>query len=279
MTSRSETAAGSIRQAFDLAVSFVLAVIVLRAFVMEGYLISTGSMAPGLRGFHRQVKCPSCHYEFGFGVAFDDSVTHGAGSLREPEGPRRLATCPLCSQHGIDVAAIPTSHGDQLLVNKHVYDLRRPERWETVVFRNPSSPRDAFVKRVVGLPGESIQIVNGDVIIDGKRVRKALARQLDMRIPVSDLQFSAASENWQMPWDADAEWEFRDQEFRLRSAHPEGAGRQGPDRRVPRQWARPVAAARRGPGSGRGGAGRRWSRRHAAHSRGRWWQAHVAARC
>jgi len=223
MTSRSETAAGSIRQAFDLAVSFVLAVIVLRAFVLEGYLISTGSMAPGLRGFHRQVKCPSCHYEFGFGVAFDDSVTHGAGSLREPEGPRRLATCPLCSQHGIDVAAIPTSHGDQLLVNKHVYDLRRPERWETVVFRNPSSPRDAFVKRVVGLPGESIQIVNGDVIIDGKRVRKALARQLDMRIPVSDLQFSAASENWQMPWDADAEWEFRDQEFRLRSAHPEGA--------------------------------------------------------
>lgn len=223
MKSRSETTAGSIRQAFDLAVSFILAVIVLRAFVLEGYLISTGSMAPGLRGFHRQVTCPSCHYPFAFGVAFDDSVNNGAGGLREPEGPRRLATCPLCSQPGIDVAAIPTSHGDQLLVNKHVYDLRRPERWETVVFRNPSSPREAFVKRVVGLPGESIQIVNGDVIIDGKRVRKTMSRQLEMRIPVSDLQFAAASENWELPWDPDAEWELANQQFQLRTVRSEGA--------------------------------------------------------
>ncbi len=222
MKSRSETTAGSIRQALDLAVSFILAVIVLRAFVLEGYLISTGSMAPGLRGFHRQVTCPSCHDKFAFGVAFDDSFNQGAGGLREPEGPRRLATCPLCSQPGIDVAAIPTSHGDQLLVNKHVYDLRRPERWETVVFRNPSSPREAFVKRVVGLPGESIQIINGDVIIDGKLARKAMSRQLEMRIPVSDLQFAVASENWQLPWDPDAEWEFTNQQFQLRAARSEG---------------------------------------------------------
>jgi signal peptidase I len=222
MSTRPESAASSIRQAFDLCVCFVLAVILLRAFVLEGYLISTGSMAPGLLGFHRQITCPSCQYPFAFGVAFDDSVSPESGHLREPEGLRRLATCPMCGQQAIDVAEIPTSHGDQLLVNKHVYDLRRPRRWETVVFRNPSSPREAFVKRIVGLPGESIRIINGDVHINGELIRKSLPEQLDLRIPVCDLQYSASSENWQLPWDADAEWQFHNAEFQLRTA-PSGS--------------------------------------------------------
>jgi len=37
-----------LRSAIDLAICFVMAVILLREFVLEGYLISTGSMAPGL---------------------------------------------------------------------------------------------------------------------------------------------------------------------------------------------------------------------------------------
>ena len=44
-----------LRSAIDLAICFVIAVILLRTFILEGYLISTGSMAPGLLGFHRRI--------------------------------------------------------------------------------------------------------------------------------------------------------------------------------------------------------------------------------
>jgi len=194
---------GWLRSAIDLAICFVMAVIMLRCFILEGYLISTGSMAPGLLGFHRRITCPSCEFEFAFGVSFDDSVETGTGTISEPEGPRRYATCPNCGQINIDVSGVPNSHGDQLLVQKHVYDLRKPRRWETVVFRNPASPGEAYVKRVVGLPGERMQIINGDVYIGGAIARKNYQQQQAMRIPVCDLRYLADAEDWQLPWDLD----------------------------------------------------------------------------
>ena len=68
----------------ELSVLFIMAVIVLRGFLLEGYLISTGSMAPGLRGLHKHVACPSCGVEFAFGVTFDESVDGQANSGDEP---------------------------------------------------------------------------------------------------------------------------------------------------------------------------------------------------
>ncbi|MCA9059433.1 MAG: signal peptidase I, partial [Planctomycetaceae bacterium] len=153
-----------VRSLADMIVCFVLAVMLLRGFVLEGYLISTGSMAPRLRGFHKRVVCPSCDYVFAFGTSFDDSV---ADDERPVDDSRSLATCPNCGQPDIRVAAVPISHGDQLLVQKHVYEFRQPRRWEPIVFRNPAQPAEAYVKRVVGLPGEQIQIIDGDVYING----------------------------------------------------------------------------------------------------------------
>ena len=194
------------RSAIDLAICFVMAVILLRTFVLEGYLISTGSMAPGLLGFHRRIQCPSCQFEFAFGVSFDDSVESGPGVIHEPEGARRYATCPNCGQINIDVSGVPNSHGDQLLVQKHVYDLRTPRRWEPVVFHNPASPGEAYVKRVVGLPGDRIRIINGDVYINGEIARKDFAQQQWMRIPVCDIRHLADADDWQVPWELDDLW-------------------------------------------------------------------------
>lgn len=197
---------GSLRQAFDLAVGFVLAVLLLRTFVLEGYLISTGSMAPGLCGFHRRLVCPSCGCVFPFGVAFDASVEGAAGGIREPSGLRRLAVCPNCTQRSIDVRDVPDSHGDQLLVLRHLYDLRPPARWETVVFRNPSAPREAYVKRITGLPGERLRLVNGDVEINGRLAVKPWREQLEMRIPVTDPDYAPTSDEYQLPWELDSSW-------------------------------------------------------------------------
>jgi signal peptidase I len=218
MTQPPDSAIRSCRTAVDLAVAFVVAVMLLRAFVLEGYLISTGSMAPGLCGFHRRVHCPACQYVFAFGVAFDDSTPGQPGTIQEPSGPRRLATCPNCGQSGIDVASLPNNHGDQLLVHKHTYDLRKPRRWETVVFRNPANPAEAFVKRVVGLPTETIRIKAGDVHINGTIARKSLNTQLDLRIPVCSLQLpSEKHPEWQLPWDLDQNWTLQNNTLTLAS--------------------------------------------------------------
>ncbi len=214
-----------LRSAIDLAICFVIAVIMLRAFVLEGYLISTGSMAPGLLGFHRLIKCPSCQYEFAFGVSFDDSVDSTIPVIHEPEGTRRYATCPNCGQINIDVSGVPNSHGDQLLVQKHVYDLRPPRRWETVVFHNPASPGEAYVKRVVGLPGDRIRILNGNVFINGKIARKSFAQQQWMRIPVCNLHNLADADDWQLPWEMDDTWQPANGQLKLQS---EAAGESSP---------------------------------------------------
>ncbi len=195
-----------LRSAADLMLSFIIAVILLRGLVLEGYLISTGSMAPGLLGFHKHIVCPSCQYTFAFGVSFDESVDPDQMANSETDASRRLATCPNCGQVDIDVSDVPVSHGDQLLVQKHVYDFRRPERWETVVFRNPASPGEAYVKRVVGLPGEEIQVVAGDIFINGELTRKDYATQRAMRIGVSDIHHQADSPLWEMPWQMDGDW-------------------------------------------------------------------------
>lgn len=198
----------------ELAICFVIAVIMLRGFILEGYLISTGSMAPGLRGLHKQLHCPSCNYPFAFGVTFDESV----GDIDNEDLSDRFATCPNCGQVNINVADVPAAHGDQLLVHTGVFDFRPPKRWETVVFLNPASPGEAYVKRVIGLPGESIQVINGDLFINRKIARKDLEEQRDMRILVFDLQHRPHQTEWQLPWEVDAGWRFRGGELEFDSA-------------------------------------------------------------
>lgn len=200
-------ATGNLRHAAELSVLFVLIVILLRGFILEGYLISTGSMAPGLRGFHKRIVCPTCHMLFAFGVSFDDSVEPGEGLSSGDDGLRSYATCPNCGQTNINTAQIPNAHGDQLLVQKHVYDFRRPRRWEVVVFRSPQSPGEAFVKRVVGLPGDRLRIYQGDVYVDGTCSRRDFSTQCAMRIPISDFYHLADVEDWQMSWEPDSEWQ------------------------------------------------------------------------
>ena len=53
----------------------------------------------------------------------------------------------------------------------------------------PGEPSQAYVKRVVGLPGESIRIVDGDIFVDGQIVRKSLPEIRAMRILVHDSRF------------------------------------------------------------------------------------------
>ena len=67
---------------------------------------------------------------------------------------------------------LPNFHnGDYLIVNEITYKKRDPKRGEVVVFRLPSNHHRFLIKRVIGLPGETVSIQNGKVSIttkDGK---------------------------------------------------------------------------------------------------------------
>lgn len=54
---------------------------------------------------------------------------------------------------------------EYLIIDELSYRFREPERGEIVVFRYPRDPRQFFIKRVIGLPGETIEINDGGIII------------------------------------------------------------------------------------------------------------------
>ncbi len=56
--------------------------------------------------------------------------------------------------------------GDQVLVNQIAYKIGKPDRFDVVVFRSRSKEEQLYMKRIIGLPGEKIQIQNGNVYIN-----------------------------------------------------------------------------------------------------------------
>lgn len=58
---------------------------------------------------------------------------------------------------------------EEVIINKFVYKLTKPQRGDVIVFQpNGNKNTHSNIKRVVGLPGETIQVKNGMVYIDGK---------------------------------------------------------------------------------------------------------------
>ncbi len=59
---------------------------------------------------------------------------------------------------------------ERILVNKIVYDIGTVQRGDLIVFRYPRDPRKSFIKRVIGLPGDVIEVRRGRVLRNGRRV-------------------------------------------------------------------------------------------------------------
>ncbi len=56
-------------------------------------------------------------------------------------------------------------NGDYLIVDEISYRFREPKRGEVVVFKYPKDTSQRFIKRIIGLPGETVEIKNGKVEI------------------------------------------------------------------------------------------------------------------
>jgi len=59
--------------------------------------------------------------------------------------------------------------GEYLVVDELSYRLREPRRGEVIVFQFPNNPSQFFIKRIVGLPGERVEIEGGRVVIVNDR--------------------------------------------------------------------------------------------------------------
>ena len=57
----------------------------------------------------------------------------------------------------------PSFSGDRILVDKFAYDFVEPRRWDVVVFKYPEEAKTNYIKRLIGLPGETVSIAGGDI--------------------------------------------------------------------------------------------------------------------
>lgn len=64
--------------------------------------------------------------------------------------------------------------GDYLIINEISYRFENPQRGDVVIFKYPLDASQFFIKRVIGLPGETVKIEDGRIFISGKNNEKRI---------------------------------------------------------------------------------------------------------
>jgi signal peptidase I len=147
--------------------------------------LSGNSMAPTLFGEHHEAVCSECGFVNHYVVESYPAAQYYCGR------------CKLA----VPVADFPKRFGDQV---EFVQETNL-NRWDVVLVREPQEPL-RIVKRLVGLPGEVLQIKAGDLWIDGERIERSLDQILQTRI-VLDRQLLSV----QLPKrSSDNGWRFSD---------------------------------------------------------------------
>lgn len=152
---------GDWRETVESIAMAVILALLFRGFVAEAFVIPTGSMAPTLMGRHKDVACPQCGYRYQVGASIEENEGRPTG--------RYVAsvTCPICRYtHGLAPSEHPNEgsfSGDRILVSKFAYDVSEPQRWDVIVFKYPGNAVQNYIKRLVGLPGEKVWIVGGNI--------------------------------------------------------------------------------------------------------------------
>ena len=63
--------------------------------------------------------------------------------------------------------------GDQLIINKFIYHISKPKRNDVIVFEKNGKEHSYYnLKRIIGLPGETVQIIDGEVYINDKKLEE-----------------------------------------------------------------------------------------------------------
>ena len=187
----------AVRETLESLLLALILAFIFRGFVVEAFVIPTGSMATTLLGAHMRLTCQDCAFVFDTTYqtpnTADARVPQATGpvairAVQINDAGQRVARntlvdrdmaifCPNCGykipatvpgDDANDARNIPVHYGDRILVSKYAYLLSEPKRWDVVVFKDPSDLPDYeqnFIKRLVALPRESVLILDGDIYI------------------------------------------------------------------------------------------------------------------
>jgi len=170
---------------------------------------------PNCGRYPSQLLCRSC------GHVYDSRVAARRNGLRNDTGENNQravlpSRCPRCARPLMTGEEMPVANGDRILVLKCIYQFLEPKRWDVIVFKNPPEPTINYIKRLIGLPGESVQIIDGDIYIDGQISRKPPKIQNELFMPVYDNNYQPVRPGdgsfnghlWQQPFRnvGDSKW-------------------------------------------------------------------------
>lgn len=162
------------RELVETVVFVVVLVLVLKLFVVEAFVIPTGSMAETLLGYHKKVECEQCGYKFPLNASEE---VEGRKGIKNPIVGYH---CPNCDYPGrlklneFDSGAgkyyrteLDATSGDRVLVHKFMPIV---DRGSVVVFKFPSDPQvdhvaQNYIKRLVGVGDETIATHRGKLFV------------------------------------------------------------------------------------------------------------------
>jgi len=192
--------AAEIADTFEWLITAFILAFVFRAFVMEAFRIPTGSMADTLKGAHFRLRCVQCGYRYEHGFMPSLYYDRYGRPLREDTVPGGSVSppqtrCPSCGHYPSTNQTAAVANGDRILVLKCIYQFFEPKRWDVIVFKNPDKPYINYIKRLVALPGDELEIIDGDVYIDGQIRRKPPKVQNELWMPVYDNDYRPVKPN------------------------------------------------------------------------------------
>jgi len=196
---RSIALAGYRESVESICVAIILALL-FRSFVAEAFVIPTGSMAPTLMGAHKDLFCNECGYNFRVGASVEqrDPQTMLGQNNKAQYQHVVAGRCPNCRKNNVLSLASEPNHdtfsGDRILVSKFAYALQEPQRWDVIVFKFPGNPKQNYIKRLVGLPNETLRVHHGDILTQPAGSDEfTIARKPDHKIlPTSHLVYDTA---------------------------------------------------------------------------------------
>jgi signal peptidase I len=143
---------------FSVAVALGLAYLPI-VFTHRAYRSPANAMAPTLRGPHRIGVCRHCSGD----LVLSSNRQPGA-ELEQDRAEMLEGICANCFQMSTAWSheSLPR-RADRFVVRY----LPTPRRWDIVAYRYPHDPHQLYLHRLVGLPGESIEIKEGAIWIDG----------------------------------------------------------------------------------------------------------------
>jgi len=170
-------------------IATAVAVLLVRLGSLQGLIsvvrIEGGSMAESLLGEHVELICSECSRRW-----LCDRLQYEQTSL---------VACPNCGQRVDDATRTEKHPGTRAVIDRAAYWLQSPQRFDVVAFHPPDSPQLA-VKRIIALPGETLEIRRGELFVNGQLLRKSFRQFRETAVLVSE-QHRETTSAWKQQGD------------------------------------------------------------------------------